>query len=105
MLVDGVGGDDNNSGKRKRDDEDVSSHKEENGAANEASAPPVQDKDIGIADLSQAELVRRAFAAPANLEAEAEFEKEKVSVHSHRCNIFGASHKYAVIVLFVDNDR
>ena len=87
MLVDVVVNDGGGGGaKRKRDNggDDAVSHDEGGTEAADvegSSAPPaIPDGDVGIADLSQAELVRRAFAAPADLEAEAEFEREKVSV-------------------------
>ena len=70
MLVDDE--QDGKSAKRKRvDDEAIQSESQE---VETESA----NKEVGIADLSQAELVRRAFAAPSDLEAEEEFMKEKV---------------------------
>ena len=87
VVVDDGGGGGGGGGKRKRDigGDDAVSHDEGGTEAADvegSSAPPaIPDGDVvGIADLSQAELVRRAFAAPADLEAEAEFEREKVSV-------------------------
>lgn len=62
------------SGKRKRDDDDIQDKAQEEN-------PDPTSKDVGIAELSQAELVRRAFAAPADLEAEEEFMKEKVRLY------------------------
>lgn len=75
MLVDDEH--DTKNAKRKREDDEAiqsESHEEEIESANEG---------VGIAELSQAELVRRAFAAPADLEAEDEFMKEKVC-HSRK---------------------
>jgi len=76
MLVDNVQED--KTAKRKRDD-DVDDNKTillESTTA--ADTPPASSKkEVGVAELSQAELVRRAFAKPADLEAEEEFQKEK----------------------------
>jgi U3 small nucleolar RNA-associated protein 14 len=79
MLVDGVGV--VRGGKPKRNSDKVPSHGEGTEALNEGLVPLVSDKEeVRIADLSQAELVRRAFSAPVDLEAEADFEREKVRV-------------------------
>lgn len=70
MLVDDK--QDRKSAKRKRENDEAiqtESQEEETESAN---------KEVGILNLSQAELVRRAFAAPTDLEAEEEFMKEKV---------------------------
>ena len=80
MLVDTV--QDDKKSKRKRDDDDdiesKSNEKREQGAKTENTTQSAsKEKDVGVAELSQAELVRRAFASPADLEAEEEFQKEK----------------------------
>ena len=67
------------SAKRKRDDDDIQDQSQEEN-------PDSTNKDVGIAELSQAELVRRAFAAPADLEAEEEFMKEKVRIFCDICS-------------------
>ena len=78
MLVDIVR--ENKNDKRKRDDDDVvvdddqPHNKVPEDITNKIA---VGATPSGIADLSQAELVRRAFATPANLYAEEEFQKEK----------------------------
>jgi U3 small nucleolar RNA-associated protein 14 len=57
----------NNDGKRKRESSETTTHEESReGKSSE-----------GIAELSQDELVRKAFATPVDLEAEEEFQKEK----------------------------
>ena len=76
MLVDTVQ-DGGKNAKRKRDDEN-NTIKEDTAAANQQTS--AIEKEVGVAELSQEELVRRAFAAPADLEAEEEFQKEKVSL-------------------------
>ncbi len=53
-------------GKRKRDSAETKPEESEEGNPKE-----------GIVELSQAELVRKAFATPVDLEAEEEFQKEK----------------------------
>ena len=55
-----------NDGKRKRESSETSPEESQEGKSSE-----------GIAELSQAELVRKAFATPVDLEAEEEFQKEK----------------------------
>ena len=55
-----------NEGKRKRESSESTSKEIEEDKPSE-----------GIAELSQAELVRKAFATPVDLEAEEEFKKEK----------------------------
>ena len=50
--------------------------KKENKSVGEAEKP---SKETGLAGLSQAELVKQAFASPDDLEAEKEFQMEKVS--------------------------
>lgn len=67
MLVDDK--QDRKSAKRKRDDDEA--------IQTESREEETANKEVGIANLSQAELVRRAFAAPSDLEAEEEFMKEK----------------------------
>ena len=77
MLVDNVQED--KTSKRKRDD-DVDDNKTillESTTVTADSPPASSEKEVGVAELSQAELVRRAFAKPADLEAEEEFLKEK----------------------------
>ena len=91
MLVDGAG--EVRGGKSHGNIDKQPSHGNEIEALDDVPAPCSGKVDIRIADLSQAELVRRAFAAPVDLEAEAEFEIEKVSVLvdqislHERCNI------------------
>lgn len=82
MLVESVR--DNKSDKRKRNDDDVvddddQQHNKgmEDSTTKIAIPLALENTNVGIADLSQAELVRRAFATPANLCAEEEFDKEK----------------------------
>ena len=72
MLVDAP---QDSSGKRKRGEDDSKIE-----ATDDTKK---KDEEVGVAELSQAELVRRAFAAPADLEAEEEFEKEKVRLYWH----------------------
>ena len=55
-----------NEGKRKRESSESTPEESQEDKASE-----------GIAELSQAELVRKAFATPVDLEAEEEFQKEK----------------------------
>mmetsp|Transcript_37379 Transcript_37379/g.78294 ORF Transcript_37379/g.78294 Transcript_37379/m.78294 type:complete len:989 (-) Transcript_37379:56-3022(-) len=79
MLVDN---EDKSSGKRKeRNDVSKNVKSKENESSetkNDTDAPADTEKEVGVTELSQAELVRRAFAAPADLEAaEEEFQKEK----------------------------
>jgi len=76
MLVDNVQED--KTAKRKRDD-DVDDNKTILLESTTAADSPLvsSEKEVGVAELSQAELVRRAFAKPADLEAEEEFQKEK----------------------------
>jgi len=70
-----------NKGKRKQRENDSATTKpseKETASNNDVSVPSeAAEKEVGVAELSQAELVRRAFAAPADLEAEEEFQKEK----------------------------
>jgi U3 small nucleolar RNA-associated protein 14 len=81
MLVDSVR--DNKSDKRKRNDDDVVDDDQQHNKVMENSTTKIalpsvhENTTVGIAELSQAELVRRAFATPANLYAEEEFNKEK----------------------------
>ncbi|KAL7535509.1 hypothetical protein ACHAXR_006534 [Thalassiosira sp. AJA248-18] len=91
MLVDTDDKNSSNSVKRKRNGNGEESNEENKkpSSSNETKETtdtnkPVVDADkkkdnvVGVAELSQAELVRRAFAAPADLEAaEEEFQKEK----------------------------
>lgn len=87
MLVDNPVQDDKSGKRKQRDDDDsaiVKSKEEkesEEANSNETTTTPTPvaaEKEVGVADLSQAELVRRAFAAPADLvAAEEEFQKEK----------------------------
>lgn len=79
MLVDN---EDKSSGKRKeRNDVSTNVKSKENESSetkNDTETPADTEKEVGVTELSQAELVRRAFAAPADLEAaEEEFQKEK----------------------------
>ena len=67
MLVD-----DSQKGKGKNTD-----NNETEGLVAEIGQTP-KSSDTGLASLSQAELVRRAFASPDDLEAEEEFQQEKV---------------------------
>mmetsp|Transcript_26598 Transcript_26598/g.57165 ORF Transcript_26598/g.57165 Transcript_26598/m.57165 type:complete len:915 (+) Transcript_26598:136-2880(+) len=80
MLVDDA--QDDKNVKRKQDDDKQSNDKKESEETTKESGTPTTvtdtEKDVvGVAELSQAELVRRAFASPADLEAEEEFQKEK----------------------------
>ena len=65
MLVDDPR-QDKNEGKRKRESSESTPEESQEDKSSE-----------GIAELSQAELVRKAFATPVDLEAEEEFQKEK----------------------------
>ena len=79
MLVDDSAEKNKSDAKRKRDDSEDNEPTANEVNESTPSAEMETDKsDVGVANLSQAELVRRAFAAPADLEAEEEFQKEKV---------------------------
>lgn len=79
MLVDNAQ-EDRQQKRKPNDDPPMTSKGHDSDNANEiVTAAATDEKEVGIAELSQAELVRRAFAAPADLEAEEEFQKEKVS--------------------------
>jgi len=69
MLVDDAETDEIDA-KRKRVEAEVEEKSNEESKSDDKS-------NRGVADLSQAELVKRAFASPADLEAEEEFQKEK----------------------------
>ncbi len=71
MLVDDIK-DGKSEAKRKR------AETEDEDEFNEESKLDGEKSNRGVADLSQAELVKQAFASPADLEAEEEFQKEKV---------------------------
>ena len=94
MLVDTVQAGGKNA-KRKRDDE-KNTIKEDTAAANQQTS--ATEKEVGVAELSQEELVRRAFAAPADLEAEEEFQKEKVSLILQSMNISPLVFSYFIIL-------
>ena len=76
MLVDGT---ENYKEDPKRKRENDESQSNDTNAPTPSTESDSKSTDVGIANLSQAELVRRAFAAPVDLEAEEEFRKEKVS--------------------------
>jgi hypothetical protein len=52
-------------------------------SATETTDKSPKSSDTGLASLSQAELVKRAFASPDDLEAEKEFQEEKVRCWFH----------------------
>eukprot|EP00804_Cyclotella_cryptica_P020507 CCRYP_019419-RB/>CCRYP_019419-RB protein AED:0.18 eAED:0.18 QI:302/1/1/1/1/1/4/165/917 len=60
----------------QREKNNISDGNEVEGTVAETDHPP-KSSDTGLASLSQAELVRRAFASPDDLEAEEEFQQEK----------------------------